>query len=95
LLEANGAIPDHQRRCAAGAVRMGSRIGLPHTFACSWVDRGGSLAALQHLLDYSSITVTQRYGRISDSMVRAEVMRLASVASAVDSEVPADGESVG
>jgi hypothetical protein len=34
-------------------------------------------------LGHSSITVTQRYGRISDSMVRAEVMRLASVASAV------------
>ena len=43
-----------------------------HTFACSWVDRGGSLAALQHLLGHSSITTTQRHGRISDSMVKAE-----------------------
>jgi len=30
---------------------------LRHTFACSWVDRGGSLAALQHLLGHSSITM--------------------------------------
>ena len=68
---------------------------LRHTFACEWVDRGGSLAALQSLLGHSSITVTQRYGRISDSMVRAEMMRLTSVASAVANESTADGESVG
>ena len=36
---------------------------LRHTFACAWVDRGGSLAALQLLLGHSSITTTQRYGR--------------------------------
>jgi integrase len=49
---------------------------LRHTFACGWVDRGGSLAALQQLLGHSSITTTQRYGRISDDMVRREVERL-------------------
>src|SRR5262245_36426345 len=64
---------------------------LRHTFACEWVDRGGSLAALQTLLGHSSITVTRRYGRISDSMVRAEMMRLSSVAS----EIPDTGKSVG
>lgn len=68
---------------------------LRHTFACEWVDRGGSLAALQSLLGHSSITVTQRYGRISDSMVRAEVMRLASVASGVASGASRSEESVG
>jgi site-specific recombinase XerD len=62
-----------------------------HTFACSWVDGRGSLAALQHLLGHLSINTTQRYGRISDSMVRAEMMRLESVASGV----PPTGESVG
>lgn len=67
---------------------------LRHTFACEWVDRGGSLAALQSLMGHSSITVTQRYGRISDSMVRAEVMRLSSVASGVASESTAADESV-
>jgi integrase len=64
---------------------------LRHTFACSWVDRGGSLAALQHLLGHLSINTTQRYGRISDSMVRAEMMRPESVAGGV----PPTGESVG
>ena len=68
---------------------------LRHTFACEWVDRGGSLAALQQLLGHSSITVTLRYGRISDSMVRAEVMRLASVASAEASGEEPTQESVG
>ena len=56
---------------------------LRHTYACAWVDRQGSLAALQALLGHASITTTQRYGRISDSMVRAVVMRLQGVASAV------------
>jgi integrase len=53
---------------------------LRHTFACAWVDRGGSLAALQLLLGHSSITTTQRYGRISDDMIRREVERLEGVA---------------
>lgn len=66
-----------------------------HTFACAWVDRGGSLAALQVLLGHTSITTTQRYGRISDSMVRAEVMRVQSVATRVASEAEPAGESVG
>jgi len=62
-----------------------------HTFACSRVDGGGNLAALQHLLGHVSINTTQHYGRISDSMVGAEMMRLESVASGV----PPTGESVG
>ena len=53
---------------------------LRHTFACGWVDRGGSLAALQQLLGHSSITTTQRYGRISDDVIRREVERLEGVA---------------
>src|SRR5437899_417022 len=61
----------------AGPSRVRARRDCCRAFACSWVDGGGSLAALQHLLGHSSITTTQRYGRISDSMVRAEVMRLA------------------
>lgn len=54
---------------------------LRHSLACGWVDRGGSLAPLQALLGHSSITTTQRYRRIFDSMLRAEMMRLESVAS--------------
>jgi integrase len=53
---------------------------LRHTVACRWLERSGSLAALQQILGHSSIVTTQRYARISDDMVRREAERVGMVA---------------
>jgi integrase len=49
---------------------------LRHTFACGWIARGGSLAALQAVLGHSTVVTTERYGRISDELVRREAARI-------------------
>lgn len=41
-----------------------------HTLACSWTERGGSLAALQRILGHASVVTTQHYARLSDDVVR-------------------------
>jgi len=51
---------------------------LRHTFGCRWLEQGGSLAALQEILGHSTIVVTQRYARLNEAHVRAEVERLQS-----------------
>jgi integrase len=47
-----------------------------HTFACQWLDRGGSLAALQQILGHASIETTQRYARLTDEVVMREAERI-------------------
>jgi integrase len=46
-----------------------------HTYACRMLEAGVSLAAVQQLLGHTTVTMTQRYARISDEMVRREVER--------------------
>jgi integrase len=47
-----------------------------HTFACRYLERGGSLHALQQLLGHSTVLVTQRYARLTDEAVFAECRRI-------------------
>ena len=47
-----------------------------HTFACHWLERGGSLVALQQVLGHASIVTTQRYARLTDEAVMRETQRL-------------------
>jgi site-specific recombinase XerD len=46
------------------------------TFACQWLERGGSPAALQQVLGHASITTTQRYARLSDEAVMRHAQRI-------------------
>ena len=49
-----------------------------HTFACQWLERGGSLAALQQVLGHASIVTTQRYAKLTDEAVMREASRLST-----------------
>jgi integrase len=51
---------------------------LRHTFACRWLDAGGSIESLQRILGHSTVLVTERYGRMSDATIFAEARALGS-----------------
>lgn len=67
----------YQARRLSGVSRFHPHM-MRHTFACRWIEAGGSLAALQDLLGHRSITTTQRYGRLGQDMVRREAERVYS-----------------
>jgi integrase len=54
---------------------------LRHTFACRWIERGGSLASLQQILGHASVVTTQIYARLSDEHVFREAERIAGNAA--------------
>jgi len=49
---------------------------LRHTFATRWVERRGSLGALQAILGHSTPIMTQRYTHLNDDVVSAEHRRV-------------------
>lgn len=63
-------------------VRRRSGVGrfhahqLRHTFACRYLERGGSLAALQQILGHASVTTTERYARLLHSHVMKDAQRV-------------------
>jgi integrase len=50
---------------------------LRHTFACRYLERGGSLVVLQQILGHSSIKMTERYAKVGDEHVQREARQLA------------------
>ena len=55
-----------------------------HTFAMRWLESGGNLAVLQHILGHRDLTTTMRYARVTDALVEQEAARVAARRKPVD-----------
>jgi integrase len=73
LTDADGLAIQVRRRTGIGRFHVHQ---LRHSFACQWLERGGSLAALQEILGHASIVTTQRYARLGEQHVRAEAAKV-------------------
>jgi integrase len=56
---------------------------LRHTFACRYLEGGGSVEALQQILGHSTVKLTERYGRLRPEVVAAEARKVGSVVTEV------------
>jgi integrase len=62
---------------------------LRHTFAVSWLERGGTKETLQEVLGHSTIKLTERYGRLRPWAVAAEAARIGASGGTVSGTVKA------
>jgi integrase len=60
---------------------------LRHTFAVSWLERGGTKETLQEVLGHSTIKLTERYGRLRPWAVAAEAARIAAAGGTLSGTV--------
>lgn len=98
---ARGAKPIAPVACPRACLRMARSRAPPeslvvhrlrHTFACRYLERGGSVEVLQRILGHSTVRLTERYGRLRPEAVAAEVRKVGRD-STVDGTVRFSGTS--